>query len=141
MAQKIYTILKQEHSLVKKELGKMLRKRTGDFEALFLALKSHMEGEEAHVYPIMEEYPELKEMVIEAIEEHRHAKMLLEELGVMDMGDEKFYPKLKVLKEMIEHHVEDEEDELFPAAKKTIKKELEDEILEGYMNFKENFEG
>lgn len=55
-----------------------------------------------------------KELLEEAVEEHLSAKRVLADLLKMKPGDENFEAKIKVLKEQIEHHVEEEESELFP---------------------------
>jgi hemerythrin superfamily protein len=61
---------------------------------------------------------EPKKLVRESFEEHKIVKTLLAELAGMKPKDEQFDAKVTVLKEAVEHHAEEEEDELFPAAKK-----------------------
>ena len=59
-----------------------------------------------------------KKVVRESFEEHKIVKTLIAELALLRPGDEQFEAKVTVLKESVEHHVEEEEDELFPAAEK-----------------------
>ena len=62
---------------------------------------------------------ELKDMVLESIEEHKQVKTLLREMDSLSKDSEKFEPKLKVLKENVEHHAEEEEEgKMFPKVRK-----------------------
>jgi len=83
-------------------------------------LEKHMAIEEKIFYPTLKK--ELKgseEMVNEAIVEHSSAKELMKQIQAMK-GDEKLFDsKVHVLKELIEHHIEEEEEEMFPKAKKS----------------------
>ena len=72
-------------------------------------LETHARIEETVFYPAMEEYEELRDMVLEAIEEHKQVKTLLREMDELVSDSEKFEPKLKVLMENVEHHAEEEE--------------------------------
>ncbi len=85
------------------------------FQQIKLELDIHAHIEETIFYPfLMEEGDEeLQSIVKEGIEEHRQAKMFLRELSGLAEGSEKFEPKLKVLMEDIEHHVQEEEGEMF----------------------------
>ncbi len=63
----------------------------------------------------MEKREELKDMVLESIEEHKQVKTLLREIDNLKADSEKFEPKLKVLMENVEHHAEEEEEgKMFP---------------------------
>jgi hypothetical protein len=63
-------------------------------------------------------------MALEAYEEHAVVKLVLAELPGVDPEDERFDAKMTVLSELIEHHVEEEEDEMFKIAKKLGAAEL-----------------
>lgn len=102
-------------------------------EELFRRIKQeldiHARIEEEIFYPAARQVPveEAKELVAEAHEEHKQVKTLLAELDGMDAEGEQFDAKMKVLKEDVEHHVEEEEDGLFPKVKKGLGSErLED---------------
>jgi iron-sulfur cluster repair protein YtfE (RIC family) len=97
------------------------------FEQIKTELEIHTEIEETVLYPALREYEELKEYVLEAVEEHRQVKTLLQEIERLTDGSEKFDAKLKVMKENIEHHVEEEENELFPQAQQVLS---QDELAE-----------
>jgi hypothetical protein len=79
-----------------------------------LALTVHTQIEEEIFYPAAREAIEKSELIDEAIVEHASAKQLIAEIEEMDTGDELYDAKVKVLGEQVRHHVEEEEDELFP---------------------------
>jgi hypothetical protein len=57
-------------------------------------------------------------MAMEAVEEHGVVKLVLKQLPRVDPGDERFHAKMTVLQELVEHHVEEEEKEMFKQAEK-----------------------
>jgi hemerythrin superfamily protein len=77
-------------------------------------LEIHAHIEETVFYPALEEHEELKQMVAEALEGHEEVKTLLAEIE--DLGSESydFGAKLQELMEAVEHHVSEEEGEMFP---------------------------
>jgi len=79
----------------------------------------HTQIEEEIFYPTSREFLKDDDIVNEAIVEHQSAKDLIEQIEAMDASDEMFEAKVTVLKEMIEHHVEEEEKEYFPQVQKT----------------------
>jgi hemerythrin superfamily protein len=89
------------------------------FGELADALAAHATIEEKLFYPAA--YANAtQELLAEAVEEHLAAKRILADLLTMSPGDEQFDAKVKVLKEQIEHHVDEEEDELFPQVRETL---------------------
>jgi iron-sulfur cluster repair protein YtfE (RIC family) len=64
--------------------------------------------------------PETDDLLHEAVEEHLSVKRLIADLLATDPSDENFDAKVTVLKEQIEHHVKEEEGELFPKSKKNL---------------------
>ncbi len=81
-------------------------------------LRIHMTIEEEIFYPASRDFVEA-DMVNEAEVEHAGAKELMEQLEGMSPDDEYYDAKVKVLQEQIEHHVEEEETEYFPACRKS----------------------
>src|SRR3954452_24858958 len=79
-----------------------------------LALTVHTQIEEEVFYPAVCEAIEKSELIDEALVEHASAKQLISEIEEMDANDELYDAKVKVLGEQVRHHVEEEEDELFP---------------------------
>ena len=90
-------------------------------------LSVHAALEELVFYPALREASsETEEMVLEALEEHHMAKLALSEIEKLSPTDERFNAKMTVLIENVRHHVEEEEGELFDAARKALGHELED---------------
>lgn len=88
-------------------------------DKICLALRVHTQIEEEVFYPVSREYLEEEDIVDEAIVEHASAKDLIEQIEAMEPGEEFYDAKVKVLGELVEHHVEEEEKEYFPQVKKT----------------------
>jgi hemerythrin-like domain-containing protein len=88
-------------------------------EKICLALKVHTQIEEEIFYPAARDALSDEDMVDEAVVEHAAAKDLIAEIEAMEPGEDLFDAKVKVLSEQIEHHVEEEEKEMFPKLQKT----------------------
>ncbi len=101
-------------------------------EELFAQLKGeldlHAEIEEQIFYPAIEEAEETREITLEAYEEHNLVKQLLAELEAEPKDDEKWTAKFTVLKENVEHHVEEEEGEMFKKARKVLSQDEAEEL-------------
>ena len=88
-----------------------------------------MKGEEKLFYPrLLQDVDHAMLNAYEAIEEHNAAKTLLKELENATFKDIRWDAKLLVLKEMIEHHIKDEEGKVFKDAKKLLSDDELDEI-------------
>jgi iron-sulfur cluster repair protein YtfE (RIC family) len=92
-------------------------------EELAANLGAHMAIEQELFYPAVKQVD--PELVNESFEEHAIAELALKRLLATDPEDEAFAARVVALKELIEHHVEEEESELFPA----VEKEAEAETL------------
>ena len=122
-----FTLLKNDHEKVAGILEKIdatTERALKGREELFTQLKNeldvHARIEEEILYPALEEFEETRDISLEAYEEHALVKQLLEELAVAPKDDEQWTAKFTVLKENIEHHVEEEEGEMFPKARKVL---------------------
>jgi hypothetical protein len=120
-------ILKEDHKKVKKmfdEFEKLKEQDDADSEKQHLVntacteLTIHAQVEEEIFYPAMRESIDDMDMLDEAEVEHASAKQLITELSAMQPGDELYDAKFTVLGEYVNHHVEEEENEMFKAAKK-----------------------
>jgi hemerythrin-like domain-containing protein len=87
-------------------------------------LRHHMEMEEQVFFPFVRERMSDTHQVTEALVEHQSAKELMAQLDEASEVDETFDARMDVLEEHIEHHVEEEEEELFPQLKR-LKPELD----------------
>jgi iron-sulfur cluster repair protein YtfE (RIC family) len=86
------------------------------FNEIKTELELHTQLEEKIFYPALEKRGETRELTMEAYEEHAVVKTLLRELSRARTANEEWEAKAKVLRENVEHHVEEEENELFPKA-------------------------
>ena len=87
-------------------------------------LAVHVHIEEQIFYPRVRAVGrEIKDEVLEGLEEHHVIKRALAELAGMAPEDERFDAKVQVLKENVEHHVEEEESEMFPRVRKALSSE------------------
>jgi hemerythrin superfamily protein len=113
-------LLKEDHQKVKElfeqaEGAEDEKEKRKLFDEIQTELETHARIEETVFYPAMEKREELKDMVLESIEEHKQVKTLLREIDNLKSDSEKFEPKLKVLMENVEHHAEEEEEgKMFP---------------------------
>lgn len=126
-------LLKQDHEKVKTLLEELsntteraVKKRTELLQKVALELEVHTALEEEDFYPAFKEAggkDELK-MYHEAKEEHRAVEALvLPDLMSTDPGTVEFSGRLKVLKELLEHHIEEEEEEMFKEAQELMSAE------------------
>jgi hemerythrin superfamily protein len=83
-------------------------------EKICLALKVHAQLEEEFFYPQARQATKDNELIDESLVEHAVVKNLISEIEAMDVGDELYDAKIRVLGEMVKHHIEEEEEELFP---------------------------
>jgi iron-sulfur cluster repair protein YtfE (RIC family) len=126
-------LLKEDHDKVS-ELFKKVKATESEaahhqlFEKIKEELETHTHIEETIFYPAIIKNEEIKDIVMEGLEEHKQAKTLLREIPTLADGSEKFEAKLKVLMEDIEHHVKEEEEEMFPKVKKAFDKEELEEL-------------
>jgi hypothetical protein len=102
--------------------------RTELFAKLKEELDIHARIEETIFYPAIKQAAETREIVLEGFEEHHVIKMLLKELDAMPVDTEEWAAKLKVLQENVEHHVEEEEGEMFQKARQVIDEDEIDEL-------------
>ncbi len=140
----LFEMLKKDHDNVKElfeqiqEDGEMeMEDREDLFSKIEQELEIHMEGEERFFYPALKESDEAQEKALEAYEEHHVAKTVLEEASDMDKDDERWEAKIKVLNELIDHHIQEEEGEVFRIAKKVLDKQQIQEIARQIQENKE----
>jgi hemerythrin-like domain-containing protein len=100
-------------------------------ESLFNTLKDHLERhselEETVLYPMLEEKELTTDQVEESYEDHEDMKDLLDHLDVLEQEDPEWLSLFRQLREVVEHHKEEEESQLFPKARKALSRyELED---------------
>ncbi len=127
-------LLKDDHDKVKKlleELESTTERGVKRREELFLTIKReltvHEIIEEEIFYPTLKQHPKAKDIVLEGYEEHHVVDVLMAELEGLDVTDEAWGAKALVMKENIEHHIEEEEGEMFKQARQVFEaSELEE---------------
>ena len=119
-------MLKADHAKVKalfeqfeglSDRSKVSKKKIAD--QICMELSIHAEVEEQVFYPAVREPVNDDDLMNEAEVEHASAKELIAQIMEMDPGDDLYDAKVKVLSEQIEHHVGEEEDEMFPKVRKS----------------------
>jgi hemerythrin superfamily protein len=123
-------LLKKQHKTVKALFKKVEntedgRQRRQLMEQIANELKIHTKIEEEIFYPAVREIGTSKaeELVDESFEEHHVVDLVLAELPKVDPEDERFAAKMTVLSELVEHHADEEEEEMFPMAEKKLGRE------------------
>ena len=127
-------LLKADHDKVKRllnELESTTERGVKTREELFATIKGeltiHEIIEEEIFYPALKEHPKAKDIVLEGYEEHHVVDTVMAELEGLDVSDETWGAKATVMKENVEHHIEEEEGEMFKTARQVFERqELED---------------
>jgi hemerythrin superfamily protein len=117
-------MLEAQHRQVATLFEKIERARSPETKEKYFiqvadALAIHATIEEHHFYPAVRA-KRTEDILLEALEEHLAIKRVLSDLLDVEVEDETFDAKLKVLQEEVEHHVEEEERDLFPKVKKLL---------------------
>ncbi|MGZ3768755.1 MAG: hemerythrin domain-containing protein [Bdellovibrio sp.] len=146
----IYDVLKKDHQEVKKLLNEIEKyldeERFDEAQDLFDTVKTeiiaHSKSEEEVFYQplkaiLKEKHDE--ELPWQGEQEHHVVSLLLNELARLELEEEEWKAKLKVVKELVEHHVEEEENEIFAVAKKTFSHEEAEEIAANMEELKEQY--
>jgi hypothetical protein len=127
MAMDPIELLRADHDEVKDLLGKLDKTteraevtRTDGLERLRLKLDVHETIEEEILYPALKEFAKTKDITLEAYEEHRVVDVIMAELEETPVTDETWAAKLTVAKENLEHHIEEEEDQMFKQARQVM---------------------
>jgi Hemerythrin HHE cation binding domain len=122
-------LLKQDHDKVKKMLSQLddtteraSKTRTTLFEKVKRELTIHETIEEEILYPAFKEQAKLKDIVLEGYQEHHLVDLVMGELAGVSPEDEQWGAKLSVMKENVEHHITEEEGEMFKKARQLFNK-------------------
>jgi SepF-like predicted cell division protein (DUF552 family) len=126
-------LLKKQHEEVSKLFKKYEKLAEGKdeerrelFEQIADRLAAHTTIEEKFFYPSIQS-EDTEDIVRESLEEHLSAKRLIADLIDLEPDDEAFDAKMQVLREQVEHHVEEEDGDMFKKVRKECSKEqLED---------------
>ena len=129
------TMLETDHDKVKKlltELESTTERGVQTRAELFATIKGeltiHEVIEEEIFYPALKSHPKAKDIVLEGYQEHHVVDLLMGELESLDVSDETWGAKAIVMKENIEHHIEEEEGEMFKIARRVFDAEELDDL-------------
>ena len=130
-------LLEDDHKTVKKildELEDTTERGVKTRDELFTRFKKEMQVhetiEEEILYPALKKHEKAKDIALEGYEEHHVVDQIMAELDDLAFDDETWGAKLKVMKENIEHHIEEEEDDMFKKARQIFSKEELEEMGE-----------
>lgn len=137
----IVRLILQDHKPLKKfielmkDTGAEFSKRKNAFEEFAQLLKAHSTAEEQALYSFMEEKPKLLGEALEAEVQHNLADQMVEE-SKSTQNEDLMSAKIKVLAELVEHHIEEEESQVLPDFKKETDSNVRIEIGEKYLQLK-----
>ena len=121
------SLLKDDHNKVKKMLRELesttergVKTREDLFSKVKHELTVHEAIEEEILYPALKEHPKTKDIALEAYEEHHVVDTVMAEIEGVAYEDETWGAKFKVMKENLEHHIEEEEGEMFKQARQVL---------------------
>ena len=104
------------------------RRRTELLATITSELTVHELIEEKVMYPALKSHAEARDIVLEGYQEHHVANVVLKELQGLPTSDERWKPKFKVFTESIEHHIQEEEGEMFKTARSVMSRAQLDEL-------------
>ena len=121
------TLLKADHARMRKLLDELetttergVKTRSELFATIKGELTIHEAIEEEIFYPALMEMAKTRDITLESYEEHHVVDLLMGELEDLDVADETWGPKAKVMKENVEHHMAEEEGEMFAKTRRVF---------------------
>jgi hemerythrin-like domain-containing protein len=134
-----FQMLKKDHEEVKGILGQLKetkesapKKREELFQKLREELVPHMKAEESTFYQPLMVKKEAREDAMEGMEEHHVSELVLKELETMPKGEDRWGAKMGVFKELVEHHIKDEESKVFKSAEKALDQDEIQDIMKQF---------
>ncbi len=135
---RIFARLKEDHDKHRTMLD-LLEKTHGDsagreelFERLRTEVTAHAAAEEETLYATMMEDPDLREDATHSVSEHKEISDFFEELTEKDFSSPGWLVRFKEMKHRYLHHIDEEEEDMFPAAAKGLTKAKEDQLAEKF---------
>lgn len=123
----IFAVIRNDHERLRGMIRELCdasnaseQRRDALFTPFKTELTAHHQAEEAVLYAHMKDIEETRKEVLEALNEHHLVVVLLDELAIMPKGSDEWFAKFEVLRELVEHHLKEEEDEFFAAAREVI---------------------
>ena len=123
---RIFADLKADHDRHRKLLAQIAEtqgasdERKALFESFMLEVTAHAAAEEESLYATMLGLPDLRDDARHSVSEHKEIDDFLGELNDMDMSSSGWLVKFKEMRHRYEHHIDEEEEEMFPAASREL---------------------
>ncbi len=130
----IFSRLKQDHDRHRKMLDRVAdtsgdsKERREAFEQLRIDVSAHANAEEQSLYAEMLGRPDLQDKGRHSVAEHKEVDEYFEDLVSKDFDSTGWLTRFKTLKHRLEHHMDEEENEIFAAAKKDLSKQRAKEL-------------
>jgi len=132
---KIFARLKADHDRHRELLGR-IDETQGDsderrylFEAFRVEVTAHAASEEMSLYATMLANPDLRDEAQHSVAEHKEIEDFLTELYEMDFSSTGWLTRFRSMKERYLHHIDEEEEEMFPAAEKGLSDAKKRELI------------
>lgn len=140
----IFSLLKADHRKVESLFSKLedtteraVQTREKIYAELRMEITAHSEGEEKAIYPDLKEEKETEEIGFESVEEHSIVKFLIKKLDHTPCDSKEWTAQITALKEVIEHHVEEEESEMFKQMREAFSEEELHNFATEFLSVKE----
>ena len=144
MAQKVhqlFQLLEKDHREAEQMMKQLDSCSQNQREEVFIELRDelseHMQLEEKHFYPKLKQISEMKEQVQDALEEHKESKEFLAQLEEMGTDAREWQETFSEMQQGIQHHVQDEEQKIFPQCTQFLNDRQLDEIAQKCIQDKE----
>ena len=137
----IYTLLKQDHDKHRDLLSQIQdsnnpQEKNELWQRFYHDVKGHAAAEEETFYAKLMSFSEGQPKARHSVAEHKEADDLLEATIALDVSDPQWVSQFKTLKHDYEHHIEEEETEIFPQAKKVFSTPLAEQLGERFASRK-----
>lgn len=130
----VFKLLKADHDRHRKLLG-ALEEMRGDsperrelFETFRIEVSAHANAEEQSLYAVMLGNPDLQQEGRHSVAEHKEIDDFLEKLQEADMATPEWDATFRQMKHRYEHHIDEEEEDIFPAAEEELSRACENEL-------------
>jgi hemerythrin superfamily protein len=139
-----FELLRRDHDSFRALFADLLSAGGGNGADKFHELKNQLEVhtriEEDILYPALDRQPETRELVADSLKEHEQAKQMLEQIEQRQASSEQWHSLLQELKDLLDHHMEDEERELFPKGRQLLSETEQDDIEARLVSEKQSLE-
>lgn len=141
-------VLKKDHremqglcKKLKDTTSRAVKTRGDLFETLFNLIYAHTKAEEEALYSTLLEHEKFRDEIMEGYEEHHVVDLLMNEMKQQSFETEQWKAKITVLSELLDHHIKEEEEEIFPKVSRFLANETLIELGQAFLDKKEELVG